>query len=156
MLFAQLSLAWLIAYAKDMTDDDQAQELRFAIMRITRRLRAEKADDAMSDGQFSALRQLEETSPQSLSELAERERVTAPSMHRTVSALEAGGYLTRSGSAIDGRKVEISITRAGLDSVRETRRRRDEWFAQRLALLTHKQRSVLESAAPILASIAES
>jgi DNA-binding MarR family transcriptional regulator len=77
-------------------------------------------------------------------------------MHRTVSALEHGGYLTRSGSAVDGRKVEISITSAGLDSVRETRRRRDEWFAHHLAQLTDEQRRVLEAAAPILASIAES
>jgi DNA-binding MarR family transcriptional regulator len=138
-----------------MATSDQAQELRFAIMRITRRLRAEKADDAMSDGQFAVLRTLEAASPQSLSELADRERVTAPSMHRTVGALERSGYLVRSGSATDGRKVEISITQAGLDSVRETRRRRDEWFAQHLAHLTDDQRAVLEAAAPILASIAE-
>jgi DNA-binding MarR family transcriptional regulator len=155
MVCARLSLAQLIAYAKDMATSDQAQELRFAIMRITRRLRAEKADDAMSDGQFAVLRMLEAASPQSLSELADRERVTAPSMHRTVGALERSGYLVRSGSATDGRKVEISITQAGLDSVRETRRRRDEWFAQHLAHLTDDQRTVLEAAAPILASIAE-
>jgi DNA-binding MarR family transcriptional regulator len=139
----------------NMHDDNQAHELRFAIMRITRRLRAEKADDAMSDGQFAVLRQLELSSPRTLSELAETERVSAPSMHRTVGSLEEGGYLSRSGSASDGRKVEISITESGLQFVNETRRRRDEWFAERLSQLTAEQRAVLENAAPILAELAE-
>ncbi len=138
-----------------MTDDNRAQELRFAIMRITRRLRAEKADGAMSDGHFAVLRQLEQESPLTLSDLADRERVTAPSMHRTVASLERSGYLTRVGSAVDGRKVDIAITEAGRAFVDETRRRRDEWFAERLASLTPEQRSIVDAATPLLAQLAE-
>ena len=67
--------------------------------------------------------------PHTLSELAERERVSAPSMNRTVNCLEESGYLTRTADDVDRRKVNIALTDAGRDVVEETARsQRDAWL----------------------------
>ncbi|WP_235559111.1 MarR family transcriptional regulator, partial [Microbacterium sp. Leaf351] len=72
-----------------------ASDLRMATFRLARRLRAQRAVDTMSDGQFAVLAALKMHGLHTLGELADRERVTAPSMNRTVNGLEEAGYLTR-------------------------------------------------------------
>ena len=53
--------------------------LRIAVARLSRRLRAEKADDELSDGQTSVLFLLVREGPHTLGALSEHERVTPPS-----------------------------------------------------------------------------
>jgi DNA-binding MarR family transcriptional regulator len=67
---------------------EQSAELRMATFRLARRLRAQKADQALSDAQFAVLGVLYRSGPRTLTELAEAERVSAPSMNRTVNCLE--------------------------------------------------------------------
>ena len=77
----------------------QSAELRMAVFRLARRLRLEKTDDDLSDSQFGVLAVLNRFGPHTLSMLAERERVSPPSMNRTVNFLEARGYLRRDADA---------------------------------------------------------
>ena len=72
-----------------------AAELRMATFRLARRLRSQRAVDTMSDAQFAVLAALSVHGQHTLGELADRERVSAPSMNRTVNGLEESGYLTR-------------------------------------------------------------
>lgn len=127
-----------------------ASQLRMAVFRFARRMRAERAVDAMSDGQFAVLAALKMTGPRTLGELAERERVTAPSMNRTVNCLEESDWVSRTPDADDRRKVNISLTAAGLELVEETVRRRDAWVEQLLADLGDDDRATLARAAEIL------
>lgn len=131
-----------------------SHELRLTIMKLARLLRSQKAEGDITDGQRSVLFSLEETGPQSLSALSTRERVTPPSMNRTVGALVELGLVTRETASDDARRVTIGITDAGIRFVRETRRRRDAWFSSRLATLTPEERGILEAAAPILKGLA--
>ena len=133
-------------------DDD----LRIALMRVVRRLRLERARDDVSDGQLSVLFVLWKEGAQTLGSLSEHERVSPPSMNRTVNALVEASLVTRSASPDDGRKVVIQATDAGLEIARETRRRRAAWFAQRLDALPDDQRATLAAAAPILRELADS
>ena len=94
--------------------------------------------------------------PQTLSELSEAERVTLPSMNRTVNALVEAGYVEREPSADDRRKVILSLSDAGVELVRETRNRRDEWLYQRLAKLSPAERRTLAEAASVLRGLSES
>jgi DNA-binding MarR family transcriptional regulator len=64
---------------------EQSTELRLATFRLSRRIRAEKSDEALSDGQIAVLGNLFRNGTQTLGQLAERERVSAPSMNRTVN-----------------------------------------------------------------------
>lgn len=136
----------------DTLDDD----LRIAIMRLSRRMRLERAGDDVTDGQLSVLFVLWKEGTQTLSSLSEHERVTPPSMNRTVNALVEKALVTRSGAPDDGRKVMITATDAGTEIARETKRRRVAWFSRQLESLTPEQRIALNAATPILRELADS
>ncbi|QEW04970.1 MarR family transcriptional regulator [Microbacterium lushaniae] len=126
-----------------------------ATFRLARRLRAERAVDSMSDGQFAVLAVLKVHGPHTLGELAERERVTAPSMNRTVNCLQESGFITRTPMDDDRRKVLVDLTLAGRDVVEETVRRRDAWLETALGELTETERAALSDAAAVLRKLAD-
>jgi DNA-binding MarR family transcriptional regulator len=136
----------------DHLDDHSAaaSQLRIATFRLARRLRTQRAVDSMSDGQFAVLAALWVHGSHTLGELAERERVSAPSMNRTVNCLQESGYITRSADESDGRKVQISLTDEGQAVVDETARRRDAWVESALAGLSPDERETLAQAAEIM------
>ncbi len=129
-----------------------ATDLRLACMRISRRIRLESGD-VVAPHQFSVLARLEE-SARTLGELAARERVSAPSMTRTVSALEDLGLVARTSHPDDGRQVVVSLSDHGRTVVRDIRRQRDQWMVVRLAGLDDVERDILRRAAAILARVA--
>ena len=143
------------------TTDDSTTELalaasdfRMATFRLARRLRSQRAVDTMSDGQFAVLAGLKVHGPHTLGELAERERVSAPSMNRTVNCLEELGYLTRTPDESDRRKVVIDPTEPGREVVVETVRRRDSWLEHAFEELSAAQRATLAKAAAIMQEVA--
>jgi DNA-binding MarR family transcriptional regulator len=134
---------------------DDMQDLRILIQKLARRIRAERGED-MADGKLSVLFQLDEHGVSTLRALAERERVTPPSMNRTINSLRAAGYVARTQSTEDARKVQIALTESGLELLRETRRRREAWFSQRLQHLSEEKLQVLRQVTPILRELIES
>ncbi|WP_127792071.1 MarR family winged helix-turn-helix transcriptional regulator [Agromyces sp. LHK192] len=132
---------------------EQSTELRLAVMRLARRLRQERAEAELSAAQFSALMWTAAEGPLTLGRLAELERVTPPSMNRTVNCLVDGGWIAREASPDDGRKVLLRVTEPGDAIVRETRRRREAWLAKRFAALTADERETLVAATAILARL---
>lgn len=140
--------------ASDLRDHD-ASDLRMATFRLARRLRAQRAVDSMSDAQFAVLAGLHVHGSHTLGELAERERVTSPSMNRTVNCLEESGYLARTPDEDDRRKVNVTLTPAGATVVTETVRRRDAWLEDVLAELSASQRRTLAAASVIMREIAD-
>jgi DNA-binding MarR family transcriptional regulator len=140
-------------YANDMptsTDTHLAATLRIAVMRLARRLRAERADTDLTLSQLSALSSVDRHGPMSLGALATHERVQPPSMTRIVGVLTDRGLLTRVPHATDGRQIVVDLTNAGRDLIKEDRRRREAWLAQRLRELSPDELGVLHEAAPIL------
>lgn len=139
-----------------VTTYELSSDLRIAVARLSRRVRAEKADGDLSDGQFAVLALLFREGPHTLGALSEHERVTPPSMNRRVGALVAAGYVVRDTSPDDRRKVIIRTTDAGRELVSETRRRRDAWLFKRLEKLPGDQRKLLAEATRIIREIADS
>lgn len=109
----------------------------------------------MSDAQFAVLAVLKNFGPHTLGDLAARERVTPPSMNRTVNGLEEAGMLTRTGHTDDRRKVTVTLTAAGRAVVEETSRRRDAWLEQGLEEISSTDRQVLAHAADIMRKLAD-
>src|SRR3954449_3246103 len=134
----------------------QAAELRISLMRVARRLRAEKSDQELTDGQFSVLALLDRKGPLTPRALADFERVQPPSMTRTLAGLLSRGLIDRAGDPSDRRQVIVRLTGSGTLAVQETRRRRDAWLARRLADLEPQERAVLAEASEILRRIADS
>jgi DNA-binding MarR family transcriptional regulator len=128
----------------------EASDLRIATFRLARRMRTERAVDSMSDGQFAVLAGLSVHGPHTLGELADRERVSAPAMNRTVNCLQDSGYVTRSADENDGRKVVIDLTDDGRAVVEETARRRDAWVEEALAEIEPNERRILAQAGAIM------
>lgn len=128
----------------------EASALRMATFRFARQLRAQRAVDSMSDGQFAVLAALKLFGPHTLGELAERERVTPPSMNRTVNCLEESGYVSRTADQHDRRKVNIDLTDDGLAVVEETTRRRDAWLEEVLGSFSPEDRGVLRRATELM------
>jgi DNA-binding MarR family transcriptional regulator len=131
------------------------EELRILIQKVARRIRNNRAGDDLSDSQLGVLFQLEE-GDHSPGELAAHERVTPPSMNRTLNGLERAGLVARHPADDDARRVRVRITPAGLAGIAETRALRTAWFSRRLADLTPDERRALEAVTPILRRIAES
>ncbi|HEY4151842.1 MAG TPA: MarR family transcriptional regulator [Pseudolysinimonas sp.] len=137
-----------------MAATENDDELRMLLQRVARRVRNNRADGTMSDAKLGVLFRLE-ASAAAPGLLAERERVTPPSMNRTLNTLEQGGLVTRSPDPDDARKVVVTITDAGLALIRETRRLRTRWFSQQLAGLSADERNALDAAIPVLRRLAE-
>lgn len=135
-----------------MTD---ATDLRIAVNRLSRTLRAQKADSTVSDAQFSALARLHRDGPMTLAELSRQDGVTPPSMTKTVAVLIERGLVSKGGHGDDRRKVRLCATDAGADFVQETRRRRDGWLTPRLAELTEAERQTLADATEIMRRLAQ-
>jgi len=137
-----------------VTPGENDDELRMLLQRVARRIRNNRADGTMSDTQLGVLFRLE-VSPATPGALAERERITPPSMNRTLNALEQLGLVSRRPDPDDARKVIVTVTDAGLAVIRETRRLRTRWFSQQLAALSGDERASLEAVIPVLRRIAE-
>lgn len=129
-----------------------AGELRLACMRISRRVRFESTHE-VPPHQFSVLARLEEA-PRTPGELAEIERVSPPSMTRTVAALVERGLVARTADPSDGRQVILSLTPEARRVLREIRRRRDQWMTVRVRSLTPEEQDILRQAASILSRVA--
>ena len=138
------------------SDTALASALRLAVMRLARRMRAERADTSLTLTQLSALATLERRGPLTPRELAAAERVTPPSMTRIAASLEAAGLATRTDHPSDGRQVLLAASPAGVELLREDRRRRDAWLSQRLRELDPADRDVLRRAAEVLDRLAGS
>ncbi|WP_345437158.1 MarR family transcriptional regulator [Actinoallomurus vinaceus] len=126
-----------------------AAALRVSVSRLSRRMRAQ-AGQSLSVTQLAALGAVSRHGALTPGELAEHEKVQPPSMTRVIAALEERGLLTRSPHPTDRRQVILSVTEEGEKLLKEERRRKEAWLAQRLAELTPEEREILRQAAPIL------
>ncbi len=132
--------------------DQLTSDLRIAVMVISRRVRFESTSE-VAPHQYSVLLRLKDK-PRTPSEVAEIERVSAPSMTRTVASLVDLGYVERADDPEDRRQVILSLTEAGRQLVRDTRRRRDQWLAVRLERLDDDERALLAQATAVLEKVA--
>ncbi len=132
-----------------------ASRLRLAVVRLNRRLRAQRASTDLSLTQISALSTLHKCGPITPGQLAAREGVQPPSMTRVISALEEMSYVERSPHPTDGRQAIVTLTQAGHDYVLALISRREAWLDTRLAELSDEERHVLSKAAEIIERMAE-
>lgn len=131
-----------------------AHDLRIACMRVSRRVRFETTTGEVAPHQMSVIIRLAASSRTS-GELAAIERVSAPSMSRTVGKLVDLGLVERAPDDEDGRVVRLSLTAAGQQQLDEHRARRDAWMTERLAGLTEQERELLAEASELLNKVVD-
>ncbi|WP_375000437.1 MarR family winged helix-turn-helix transcriptional regulator [Aeromicrobium sp. CTD01-1L150] len=131
------------------------QNLAMAVARLNRRLRQERQSD-LTPTQLSVLGTVSQLGPTSPSAVAARERVSAPSVTRTLNCLVEDGHVTREPHPDDGRQVVVSLSDTGAKVLEEERQRRDAWLHRRLRELDPRERALLREASALLTRIAES
>ncbi len=144
-----------LAPASPGTQAGLSSTLRLSVMRLARRLRAERADGSLTLTQLATLGTLKRHGAMTLGELAAHEKVQPPSMTRIVSALEERGLVVREPHNDDRRLVIVRITGEATELLAEDRRRRDAWLARRMRELTPDEHDALRRAAPVLEKLAQ-
>ena len=132
-----------------------ADAFRVALVRMGRRMRAERVDEALSLHHLSALGALQVVEEPTLARIAACEGVKPPSMVKTLQHLESLGYIERSEHPTDGRMVVLRISDKGEAMIAEFRELRNRTLAAAIDSLDADDRATLERAIPILARLAE-
>src|SRR6201994_1911964 len=119
-----------VSSATDITEI--AGELRVAVALVVRAMRHMPGADELPLAESSALGRLERRGPATSSDLARSERISPQSMGVTVAALLDRGYIERSRDPEDGRRIVLSITELGRQTVHDRRGARTEAVAAAL------------------------
>jgi DNA-binding MarR family transcriptional regulator len=129
-----------------------AGELRVVLGRLVRRLRAEHG---FSLAQGAVLGRIDREGPQSVSDLAGKERMRPQSMAQTVSDLENEGLVARSPDPDDRRRALISLAEGGRELLAASRQRREGWLERAIEHLPDEDRATVERAVVLLAHLAD-
>ena len=132
-----------------------AARLRLSATRLARILRRQ-ADTGLSPSQLSALATVEIHGPMTLGALAEHENVAPPSVTKVVNILETQGLVGREAAANDRRVAMVSITRDGSRLLEESRRRKNQWLAERIGRLDADQKARLAAALDVIETLTSS
>ncbi|WP_312030324.1 MarR family transcriptional regulator [Actinomycetospora sp. TBRC 11914] len=132
---------------------DVPVRLRLAVGRLNRRLRA-VTGAGLHPLQTSALATLSDHGRQRLGDLARLEGVTAPTMSRTVAALEAAGLVHRVPDPADARSAWIALTDTGTAALAAERVDRAVLLEAGMDRLAPDQREALRRALPALEALA--
>jgi DNA-binding MarR family transcriptional regulator len=144
-----------VGSATDVTE--VAGALRVAVGRMIRKMRQAPVDGGeLSLSESSALARLERGGPATSSDLARIERISPQSMGVTVAALLERNLIERSRDPEDGRRIVLSITEVGRQTVHERRGARTEYIAAALRDgFTPDELVQLAAAATLLERLAE-
>lgn len=134
-------------------DPHLSTDLRLACLRIARRNRFESVVQ-VPPHQAAVLICIERGAA-SAGEIAEREKISAPTVSRTIASLVDAGWVSRTGNPADGRRIILSITESGRRALEETRKAREEWMSRRLEQLGDEEVALLEAALPVLERVAK-
>jgi len=122
-----------------------ANRLRPALLRLARELRREIHSLGVTGGQVSLLAAIKHAPGITATELAERERVSAPGMSGHLVRMEAAGLIERTRAA-DRRRIGLFLTAEGEKVLRSVRNKRTAWLVSRLDRLEPADREAIEAA----------
>ncbi|HEX4709385.1 MarR family winged helix-turn-helix transcriptional regulator [Phenylobacterium sp.] len=128
-----------------------ADALRAPLLRVARKLRQEAQKVGLSAQDALILGYIKKHPGVGVSELADVDQISRPTMSSHVKRLEAAGWLSRADDVEDGRRQGLTVTPAGGRKLEALRRQRNDWLAARLVRLPPEERARLaEAAAPLL------
>ena len=122
-----------------------ANRLRPVLLRLARELRREIHSLGVTGGQVSLLAAIKHNPGITATELAERERVSAPGMSGHLVRLEAAKLIERT-RAVDRRRIGLFLTPEGEKVLKSVRSKRTAWLAGRLERLDPDERESIEAA----------
>ena len=134
---------------------DVANRLRPVLLQLNRQLRRESQSLGVTGSQAALLHLIRSNSGMGVNELAEREGMSAAAMSGYVDRLERAGFVARTRSGEDRRRVGLAVTPEGVRILRAVRSRRTAWLASRLRGLSKREIDVIDDAIAPLARLLE-
>ncbi|HEY0500811.1 MAG TPA: MarR family transcriptional regulator [Kutzneria sp.] len=139
-----------------MPRDENVRRIRSAVVRLSRRLRAERPADALAPTKIAVLAQLWREGEMSAGDLADLERIQPQSLTRTLAALTADGLIARRPDPLDRRQAVIGITEQGLAALSQDMQARELWLAKAMDIhLSPDERQLLAAAAELMDRLAD-
>jgi len=135
--------------------EEAGAALRATLGLLYRRLRQTRAAGDLSLPESTALSRLDRSGPITAAQLARLEQVSPQSIGATLQSLEARQLVNRAPDPTDGRRMILSLTRAGRETVHSKRTARTEQMTRALAALSAEERAQLMAVLPVLEHLAE-
>ena len=129
--------------------------LRPSLVKLTRMVRNQRVNLAVTLTQLSAMATLGKLGPLSAGELAACERVQPPSMTKVLASLEELKFITRTVHPTDRRQAVITLTDSGRELLDSESESRAAWLSQQLDKLSVEERDLLRQVVPVLDKLAE-
>lgn len=107
-----------------------ASDLRVAVSRLLRQLRAQAEGSDLTKSQSSVLIRLEQGGSATATQLARAAGMRPQSMAKIVRALEEAGLIAGTPDPADGRKTVLNLTDAARDEFRTGRRAKEDWLTR--------------------------
>ncbi|MPZ53802.1 MAG: MarR family transcriptional regulator [Acidimicrobiia bacterium] len=126
-----------------------ADRLRLAVGRLARRLRQQSLGD-ITPSQRSVLHTLDRYGEMTMSELANIEAVSRPSVTGIVSRLTDRNLVAQRPHDDDGRSSVVDLTSTGSDFLETGRKERTAYLSGKMADLSTQELEILDNAASIL------
>jgi DNA-binding MarR family transcriptional regulator len=125
-----------------------ATELRGVVVRLYKKMRKKSVSaEKLSLTERSTLALIYHNPNILASELAAMEQITTQSMSQILNHLSEMGLITRTPSETDKRKVLISISPLGDETIQKARLEKDEWLRKILsANFSDEERTILSKA----------
>ncbi|MFD5639071.1 MarR family winged helix-turn-helix transcriptional regulator [Streptomyces sp. NPDC127077] len=137
-------------------DGRASTEIRQGVIRLARRLSAERPADGLSLNKSSVLGHLRRNGPMSAGALAAADHQQPQSLTRVFADLEQEGLISRTRDTQDGRQRVVELTEAGRAALARDMAQRDAWLDIALVELTETERQVLLLAARLMNHLADS
>lgn len=134
---------------------DSVNTLRFAVMRLARRLKHQRVDESLSPTEMSVLGTLARCGAATPSELARKEHVQPPSMTRIVAMLESKGLVRLEAHTEDRRQKVVTQTEQAESMLAASSEKRNAWLAELVGELDEDEWRRLRDAAPVLEKLAQ-
>ncbi len=135
------------------TVTEPAERLAAVVSRLNRRLGVNPG--GLGQGMVSVLATIVKRGPLRLTDLAQFEGLSAPSITRSVAELEVRGLVRRSGDPADGRAVLIVATEEGVGAVARAHTARAQLVVELMSCLGATDRAAVERALPGLERMVE-
>ena len=138
-------------------ETQMAGDLRVVISRLVKIIRCEvKQDQLFSLTERSTLSLVYQNTAMFPSELASLEKVTNQSMSQIINKLSRLGYVNKTSSTTDRRKVIVSITATGKKFIEKKREDSQEWLAKSIReKTTEREKEILCKAITVLTKLVD-
>jgi DNA-binding MarR family transcriptional regulator len=142
---------------QEMNINELASGLRISMSRLVKVIRSEvRHDELLSLTERSTLSMIYQNSIMLPSELAAKEKVTSQSMSQIINKLYQNGYIIKTPSVEDKRKVLITITSKGQEFIELKRFKSQEWLSKAISeKTTEDEKETLMNAIAILTRLAD-